>query len=216
MHATQSTGTSLFDVIYAVARRWRLSVAILLLSVGGTVAALWLLPRHYRSESKIYVRLGRESVSVDPTAVIGRSGTSSVPPSMRENEVNSVTEMLGSKVLLDHVVDAVGPAVVLADTDPSQPTDGLSSASIAKRSWQMAKQVANFAMGDNWSDKLSEHDQAVIKLQKAIDVFPVKKSDVIRVGCNAKDPHLAQALTNNLVEAYMAEHMRLNRTSGRA
>src|SRR5690242_19346915 len=62
--------------------------SIVLVVVG--VLALW--PRTYRSEAKLFVRLGRENMAIDPTATLGQPSTLTMPAS-RENELNSLVEM---------------------------------------------------------------------------------------------------------------------------
>ena len=47
-----------------------------------------------------------------------------------------------------------------------------------------------------------------------IDTQVVKKSDVVRVTCQTHNPVLSQRLVATLVDLYMSEHVRLNRTSG--
>src|SRR5580698_9202926 len=55
--------------------------------VAATAAVILYWPRSYRSEAMLFVRLGRESVSLDPTATMGQ--TIAVSES-RENEINSI------------------------------------------------------------------------------------------------------------------------------
>ena len=88
-------------------------LTFLLTMVLASLAIIYL-PREYRSEAIIFVRLGRESVSLDPTATTG--STVSVLES-RDNEVNSIRDMLTSRALLESVVDQMGPDVVLGDAD---------------------------------------------------------------------------------------------------
>ena len=75
-------------------------------------AVTFSIPRSYRSEGKLLLRLGRENASLDPTTSLGQESMVAVPNS-RENEINSVVEMLQGRTLLEKVVDAVGPSTVL-------------------------------------------------------------------------------------------------------
>ncbi len=57
-----------------------------LLVLGGLAAAILVLPRKYASDARLFVRLGRESVTLDPTATTGQM--IQVLES-RENQMNS-------------------------------------------------------------------------------------------------------------------------------
>ena len=67
---------------------------------GGTallaVLAMIFLPRTYHSGAMLFVKLGRETVSLDPTATTG--STISVLDT-RDNEINSIRDMLYSCLL---------------------------------------------------------------------------------------------------------------------
>ena len=67
----------------------------------AVVAAVLLFnafgPHRYRSEGKLLIRLGRENSALDPTVTLGHEQVLSVPP-FRDNEINSVVEVLNSRV----------------------------------------------------------------------------------------------------------------------
>ncbi len=86
------------------------ALAVLALAAAVTVFS----PRSYRSQAKVLVRLGRENVTLDPTATFGQSPVIAVPAS-RENDVNSVAELIKSREILERVVAQVGPATILGD-----------------------------------------------------------------------------------------------------
>ena len=68
--------------------------------------------RTYRSEGKLLVRTGRENTGADSTVSFAEQQmVSPVPP--REEELNTVAEILSSRGILQKVVDALGPSVVL-------------------------------------------------------------------------------------------------------
>ena len=223
MYTTETTEASLIDItrlvkaLRVLTRHWRLSAGFMVASVSITLLALWLAPRSYRSESKLYIRLGRESGSLDPAAMIGRPPTSGANLlSGRENEINSATEILQSRVLLEKVVDAVGPQAILLGTDVAAPDSNAvpRPAEPARSTVQPAAKTTTFAVESNWPRTPSDRDRAIIKLQEMIDVQAVKKSDVVRVSCSAHSPRLAQQIIAQLVEFYLNEHLRLNRTTG--
>ena len=74
----------------------------------------FLVAEIYKSEARLLVRIGRESVSLDPTATTGQ--VISVGQS-RESEINSELEILKSRELAQKVVDAIGPRAFLERPD---------------------------------------------------------------------------------------------------
>lgn len=88
-------------------------MALYFLTVMSAVVSVTLLTRpEYRSESKVFVRLGRENTSMDPTATMGQ-GSVNAMPSSREEEINSMVEMFHNKALIGRLVDEFGPTAIL-------------------------------------------------------------------------------------------------------
>ena len=101
---------------------WTFSLIMLL-----TIAVTFLAPKKFTSEAKLFVRLGRESVAMDPTATATTDQVVMVHES-REYEINSVLELLKSRAVLSGVVAGVGPLVVLGrevESDSTTHTAGL-------------------------------------------------------------------------------------------
>ena len=87
--------------------KWK-ALGLFVTILGAAVAVTALSPRAYRSEAKLFVRLGRENSTVDPTATLGRDPIVAVPIT-RDSEIDSVVEILSSRVLLDKVIDVTRP-----------------------------------------------------------------------------------------------------------
>ena len=71
------------------------------------VIMLIICPRKYTSEARLFVRLGRENVTLDPTAttagqIVSLSGN-------RESEINSVLEVLRSRSIIERVFETITP-----------------------------------------------------------------------------------------------------------
>ena len=114
MHTSPQEGgvpeRSLRDLYYVLFRHRRKTLLFFAAVVVTVTAGTFLVPETYRSEAKLLVRLGRESVSLDPTATTGQVvhvGQS------RENEINSEMEILKSRELVQKVVDSFGASVFL-------------------------------------------------------------------------------------------------------
>ena len=78
------------------------------------LATLYLLfvPRRYESESKLFVRVGRENAALDPTLTKGE--TMAVSAS-REEEMNSIVEHLRSRYILEGTLARLDPQAAAAD-----------------------------------------------------------------------------------------------------
>lgn len=105
-------GTSISRIGRAVYSNRGKAGTTFIATLAITVALITLVPRKYGSEAVLFVRLGRETVSLDPTATTG--STISVYES-RENEINSVRDMLQSRAILERTVDKLGAEVVLGE-----------------------------------------------------------------------------------------------------
>lgn len=167
--------------------------------VAATTAVILYWPRSYRSEAMLFVRLGRESVSLDPTATMGQ--TIAVSES-RENEINSILEVLKSRDIAERVVDAVGPDLVLGSSD-------LPADASKQPKW------LNDAMGELQrldAFPVTDHERAVTRLEKYLEVWTPKKTSVIGVRYAAATPEAAQRVVAAVLETYRSEHVRLHRS----
>jgi uncharacterized protein involved in exopolysaccharide biosynthesis len=175
----------------ALARHWRLAgmvaVSVLLLTLLG----IMVLPRIYSSEARLAVRFGPENLTLDPTATTGQM--ISIDAS-RENEINSLLEVLRSRAMLDRLVESLGPDYVLTGRGEPKP-------------FQAAAASAT-------NEPTAAHQEAVQHLERNIEVSVPRQSNIISVQCQANSPALAQKITARLVEIYLDEHARIQRTAG--
>ena len=215
MQSSPQPDPFVLEVFRSVVRHKVKAVLLFLGVVTLAVVVSILTPREYRSEARLFLRLGRENSTVDPTATLGKDAVVAVPHS-RENEISSVVELLGGRALAEKVVDAVGPGVVLAVEQESP--GGATSASLAARAWQAGLQ-ARQAFSDllaSWRLRtpLPEREEAVVELRDRLGVRRVGKTDLISASYYAPSPQLAQTIVKQLTDLYLIEHARINRTSG--
>jgi uncharacterized protein involved in exopolysaccharide biosynthesis len=163
-------------------------LGVFLLILGAGALAIWLWPRAYVSQAKLLVRLGRENVTLDPTATLGQASVVAVPPS-RENDINSVIEVIHSRVLLEKVVDALGPGAIFGEEPPA----------------------ADWAHAPG-PDAKARRYRAVRQLERRLSVEAVKRSNVIAVSYEGPSAELAQAVVTKLVDLSLDYHLQLNRT----
>jgi uncharacterized protein involved in exopolysaccharide biosynthesis len=192
--------------------------------MAGALALAIFLPRTYHSEGKLLVRLGRENATLDSTATPGQEPVVAVPPS-REAELNSIVEVLSSRGMLEKVVDALGPQAVLgeaatADDSPAGAQAAAETAAPPAGALAAVGQTVSGAVarvgetlasrGNRWP--MSDRERALLTLTHAINVAAVRRSNVVAISCLGPSPAWAQAAVAKLMDLYLLEHGRLNRT----
>lgn len=174
--------------------------ALTLFTAIGLLTALRIEPE-YESESSIYLRLGRESSGLDPTATL-----SEMTPiyETRAQEVNSALQVMNSRKILEAVIGVIGAETIL---DPSL---------FNKEQWQASLQNTTWPALDpsvpHTTDALQE--KAVESIYKSAIFESERDSNIIIITSTSKTPQLAQAITTTILQAFQAEHVRLNETSG--
>jgi uncharacterized protein involved in exopolysaccharide biosynthesis len=197
-NAPRSTA-SVRDACRILFRHKRKMAVAFCATLAVVVMAVIVWPRSYRSESRLLVRLGKESVGLDPTASLGQ--TVSVE-GLRENEINSEIDMLRSRVVLEDVVKRIGAQNILNSGAGGEPglLDGVMSALRSAKTW---------LNGDT-----DPTERAIAKLEKTLSVTAPRKSNVVVVTCKAREPKLAQQILKAYLDAYLVMHVKANRTSG--
>jgi capsular exopolysaccharide synthesis family protein len=145
----------------------------------------FLMPNVYRSEAKLMVRLGRENVTLDPTATTAGQVVST--SALRENEMKSELAVVKSRDLAERVVDSLG---VSAFVKPS--FFGLFGS----------------------RDPLKARSRAVEVVMNHLEATSEKDSNIITIAYEAKDPHFAQKVVQKFMEFYLEKHLAVNRTPG--
>ena len=173
--------------------------------VAAAAAVILYWPRGYRSEAKLFVRLGRESVSLDPTATLGQ--TIAVSES-RENEINSILEILKSRDIAERVVNLVGPELIL------NRSNGPGGANLPEGLRQPSKWLGDALAKLPSLDAVpvTDHERAVTRLADALEIWTPKKTSVIGIRYLGATPEAAQRVVTAVVETYRGEHVRLHRT----
>jgi polysaccharide biosynthesis protein PslE len=170
--------------------------------LAASAYAFWF-PKTYRSEAKLFIKLGRENAGLDATTTLGQTPSVAIPTG-REEEINTEVEVLGTDSLLRKVVDQIGAGVIL-DEKGTLPAGPLAWTSATVDQWSR-----DFGL----VTPLSAPERALISLKKHLSIEPVRKTNIIVVGHEGPRPELSQQIVARLVDLYLDEHGRLNRTRG--
>lgn len=105
-----SSTLSINDIVLGAWRQRATAFWVFACMVCVCIAVIFVLPNRYVSKAQLLVRLGPNSVAMDPTADLSK--TVSLMES-RLNQVNSVAELLNSRAMVERVVDRVGAERIL-------------------------------------------------------------------------------------------------------
>ena len=168
----------------------------------------------YRSDARLMVRIGRESVTLDPTVTtnpiiaVGQS---------RESEINSELEILKSRELALKVVEAIGPGPIL--NRPDEKNLGVNPAQdqlrgIRRSFRETKKQIRSFLEEWDVISPLDDREKAAIKFVKDLSIETQKNSNILFLSYEAQSAELAQSVLAKLIEFYLDKHLVAHRTPG--
>lgn len=184
-------------------------------AIAFTLFVIAVSPRSFTSESKLFIRVGRESVGLDPTATTGQT---IMLQKTQADEVNSALQILGSREVLRRVVERLGAERILSDTPPKGSSDSVESAPTWITRLADAKAAVRGWMKDRMrelrlSDPGTAEDLAIRQLE-GIKTTAAKDSTVITLSYSAASPQLAHDVIEALTNVFLEEHVRLNVSEG--
>jgi polysaccharide biosynthesis protein PslE len=194
---------SVADVPQLLRRHRRKVVLFCLLAVGADLAWVVLARRTYESEAKLYLRVGRESLTLDPSATTGQ--TVQLQQTL-ENQINSTLQIFDNRYLAEQVVDQIGATNILAGD-----LRGDSDQRVSHASFNL---LGSISTSVGLLDPESDRNRAIRKLQSQTFVSSPRNSSILNVQCRAESPALAQQITQAWVEVFLREHVRLTHTLG--
>jgi capsular exopolysaccharide synthesis family protein len=177
---------TLRDIYYVLFRHKRKVTWFFFGVLIAVTLVTFLMPAVYRSEAKLLVRMGRESVTLDPTATSSGQVLNTIS-ARRESEVKSELEILKSRDLAEKLVDALGPETFVS---------------------------GSFRSVFGGEDQQKKRDAAVRSLMKNWNFIAEKDSNIINATFDANNPQLAQAVLTKLIDFYLEKHLAVNRTAG--
>ena len=199
-------GNDLFGfqtLLCAIRRQWGKGTLFLVGSLSLVSMAVVFWGNTYRSEARIFVRLGRESISLDPT--VSMNGTITVNET-REVEINSILEVLQSRDLAAVVVDKLGEETVLS---------GLPSDQVAEKSGpSILSELLSRIRVLKDGRAITRKERVITSLLRNLNVSSPKKSTVISIQYESDSPEIAQMVVDQVIDGFKTEHVRINRTSG--
>lgn len=208
---------SLRDFYYVLFRH-KLKVILFFIAVIVTVTlGTFLASEIYQSDAKLLVRLGRESVSLDPTATTGPVISIG---HQRENEIKSELEILNSKELVEKVVDSIGAGAFFKSPDEiNEKSDSPNLASQntineIRQKLRVVSEGLTKLLKPLALNPLSDRDEAILKVMKNMEIEALKNSNIITISFEAESQKVAQEVINKLIGFFLDKHIDVHRTRG--
>lgn len=206
--------SSMRDVYYVLFRhKWKMILFFLAVTITVFVK-IFKTPDIYRSEAKLFVRLGREYLTLDATVTTGQTINVS---QNRDSEVNVELEILKSRELSEKVVDSIGP-----DAFNRRPARNISIKScnqkVSEKALQQAftevKQSPSGSEQFNLAKTPGDRDKAVHKVMSNLSVKAEKDSSIISISYESESPELAKDVIDTLLFYYEEKHFKVHQTTG--
>ena len=205
---TERTARSLTmrDLVYVLFRhKWKMfffftSVVCLVVLVTMVSSPI------YNSEAKLLLKVGRESVTLDPTASTGPVMHIS---QSRLSEINSEIEILRGRDLIEQVVDSIGCDQLMMK---SQADSG--NASFKQKIKALLSGPKNLLKKLGMVEPLSEREQVLLKVYNNLYVGSDKDSNIIKIAYTSKSPEMAQQVVSKLIQLSLEKHIAAYRTPG--
>ncbi|QDV71806.1 Chain length determinant protein [Rosistilla carotiformis] len=163
----------------------------------ATVGILGQLKLKYTSEAKLFIRLGKETIGLDPTATVGQ--TVSVQEA-REKEIHSVQSLVHSRNVLERVVDNVGIDRILEKTDGKE------------KNWLPIDLDYIKSLSPVYVD--SPRDTAIAKLEKQLVTFNPRSTAIIGLRYETISPELAAEVLQEVIESSIDAQVRVHQSAG--
>lgn len=177
---------SLRDFLTVIFKHKAKIVTIFLATVITVTTVSFLLPPSYEAKSSLLVRFGREYIYHSEGGEEKGSG-----PSIQVSEeetVNSEINILTSHDLIERVITTLK-------------LENIYPEFIEKSSF------SSFLENSGLSTKMTPLQKAVLRFEKKLTVEAIKKSSVIEVSFQHKDPQIAASAVNLLVDFYKEKHL---------
>jgi uncharacterized protein involved in exopolysaccharide biosynthesis len=198
-----ASSPSVRDLVELLFRHKKKIIFCPLLAIGLGVLVLLFCPRTYRSEAKMFLRVGRETVGLDPTATTGQ--TVAFQTGDRKDEVKSAIQVVGGRGVVAKVVDRLGPEVVLGQT-------GVGVVEANPLAELLKTPLATVRTLVRQIDPISAREEAIVEIERHLYVDAERESTVIEVQFDADTPELAQLVCDAIVDVYQQEHLRIYRS----
>ncbi len=178
----------------AIVTRWRLMLAVIVLTTAGTTVAVYVRPPSFESDAALFVNVQQHQLSVARADVrVDGAALQAV------EAVTSHAEGLRSRILAEMVVDKIDPKIF----------DRPRSSNVILRTMSATVNYVRDTGEDflRWIKLMPSKDpryDLIKKIEDGFDVSTVRQAQVIKLSFRAENPKTAQTVLQALVDTYIA------------
>ena len=202
---------TLGDLWSAVHRYLARVAAVFLAVVALAFGSLYVWPRTYSSEAKLFIKIGRDTATLDPAT--SASGQAINVLESRQNEINSILEVMRSRELAERTVRRIGADVVLEGRLPVE-GDGPENPSFAANAATAAKEWLSLASSWLPRDPISNEEKAVIALQDGMSIGSTRSSSIATISYETETAEAAKHILEVFLEEFGKLHLEVQKTRG--
>lgn len=217
MHNQKQMPQDTFKAFFsAVFKHRRLATGFFVAVVATVAVGTFLAPRLYESEAKLFVRLGRETLTQDSAP----TGETIMISQSLENQINSEIEVLRSRELAARVVRAIGTEKFQASAESAMEESFISK---ARRRIKAAlsfpkKALASLLKPSDQTDAAGNDNKEISKtvnqLLGSLQAQVVPESNIINLVYESQNPQFAKEVLDQLISIYREKHLELHVSSG--
>jgi polysaccharide biosynthesis protein PslE len=205
---------SVRDIFFVIFKRKKMGLflfSIIMAAVGtATIAA----PRIYQSEAKLYVQLGRETVTMNP----GLGQVVQISQSL-ENQINSEIEMLSSPDVAMGVVEEMGTDIFDEDHPKYVPDPNVFTARVRKNMRNLLR-FPSQAIARLLTDEASETEVSIYRQRRMISKQirdniklgnkTTSDSNIITIQYMTDHPVRAHDILAKYIQVYQEKHLKMH------
>jgi uncharacterized protein involved in exopolysaccharide biosynthesis len=179
---------SLRDILNILFKHKAKMITIFATIVITVTVGSFLMAPVYEASSKVLVKFGRENVFT-PTSPAAGGNQPILFDSSREERLNSEIEIFRGRNLIETSITKLGATTIYPDIDQKP------------------------LIPRPWAKELTPLEKATIAFEKKLSIEGVKKSDVIEIKFEHKDPVIAAQAVNGLTDAFLEHHLSVYKQS---
>ncbi len=175
----QEQKNTLRDFLTLLFKR-KYTILIVFIAVVGTVTAgSFLMDPTYESKSNLLIKFGREYIYRSEVGERGGQDSRPLIPLNQEEVINSEVQILTSRDLIEKVIISLGVETIYPDLAKEPPK------------------------------RITPLEASILRFGKKLSVEGIKKSNVIQISFQHKDPHIAAKAVNLLVDFLKEKHLQV-------
>lgn len=184
------------------------ALGVFILGALLTWGFLSLRQRNYDSNAKAFVRVGRESVTVDPTAAA--TGQMLQLSDSQKRAIQSSIDILQSDEMVHKLIEYFGTQRILGVKESDRESNYTAGTSVKRLLQKFKGQLAAL----NILEPKNEMTIAAGSLRKRINVRSEADSNVLSIRVRSEDPEFSQELNAKLLEIFREAHLKAHRSPG--